>query len=451
MLKIFNTFSKNIETFTPINPKCVTMYVCGPTVYNYPHIGNARPAVIFDTLYRVLKQQFPEVVYVRNITDVDDKINQAAKKNNEDISQLSKRYSKAYEEDMKNLGIIKPTFIPKVTENIDSIISMIKNLEENSHAYEANNHVLFDVKSYPEYGILSKLKQEDLIAGARVEIAPYKKNPSDFVLWKPSDNNTPGWESPWGRGRPGWHIECSAMIKKFLGNSIDIHGGGQDLIFPHHENEIAQSVCANNNNFLSKYWIHNGFVTFHKKKMSKSLNNIIILNDLIKKFRGESIRFSLLSAHYRQPLDWNDSTMIKSDNSLNNLYSILADNIDIETKETNETNVEKALLNDLNTPEAIACLFKTAKDLQKAKNTNLKSEIKGTLVREAFFLGILQQDPSQWFKDTNKPTLNENEIKILIEKRALARKNKDFDEADRIREQLLNNGILIKDKKEETI
>ncbi len=451
MLKLFNTLSKKIETFIPIDPHRVSMYVCGPTVYSHPHIGNARPAVVFDILYRILKELYPEVIYARNITDVDDKINEAAKKNNEDINALSLRYSSVYEEDMNKLGVIKPTFIPKVTQNIDSIITMVKKLIEGNYAYESNNHVLFDVDSYPQYGSLSKLNQKDLIAGARVEVAPYKKNPSDFVLWKPSDNFTPGWDSPWGRGRPGWHIECSAMIKKFLGNSIDIHGGGQDLIFPHHENENAQSICANNSNFLANYWVHNGFVTFNKKKMSKSLNNIIILNELIKNFRGESVRFSLLSGHYRQPLDWNDSTMINSENSLNNLYSILSENTNIKTKEASQTNVENALLNDLNTPEAIACLYRTAKDLQKAQKTSLKSEIKGILIREAYFLGILQNNPTEWFKNIRQITLSENEIKKLINKRTLARKNKNFEEADKIRNHLLDHGVLIKDEKEKTL
>ena len=450
MLKLFNTFSKKIETFNPINPENVSMYVCGPTVYNHPHIGNARPAVTFDILYRTLKELYSEVIYVRNITDVDDKINEAAKKNRVNITKLTQKYSVAYEEDMKNLGIIEPTFIPKVTENIPSIISMIKKLEKLNHAYVSNNHVLFDVESFPKYGELSKLNQKDLIAGARIEVAPYKKNPSDFVLWKPSDNDTPGWDSPWGRGRPGWHIECSAMIKKFLGNSIDIHGGGQDLVFPHHENENAQSKCANNS-ILANYWVHNGFVTFNKKKMSKSLNNIIILNDLIKKFRGESIRFALISAHYRQPLDWNESTMINSENSLNNLYSTLLENIDIKAKKSKQTNVEKALLNDLNTPEAIASLYGTVKDLQQAKKNSLKSEIKGILLRESYFLGILQKDPFEWLKKPDNNTLSDNEIKKLIEERSLARKNKNFKEADRIRNNLLHHGISIKDEKDETI
>ncbi|MBL43062.1 MAG: cysteine--tRNA ligase [Rhodospirillaceae bacterium] len=449
MLKLFNTFSKKIEIFKPINPERVTMYVCGPTVYNHPHIGNARPAVIFDILFKILKDIYPEVIYARNITDVDDKINDAAKKNKENISNLTQRYSTAYEEDMKNLGIIQPTFIPKVTDNISSIIDMISKLVELNHAYVANNHVLFDVESFPKYGEISKLKQKDLISGARIEVAPYKKNSSDFVLWKPSDNDTPGWSSPWGRGRPGWHIECSAMIKKFLGNSIDIHGGGQDLIFPHHENENAQSTCANNS-ILAKYWIHNGFVTFNKKKMSKSLDNIIILNDLKNKYRGESIRFALLSAHYRQPLDWNDTTMMNAENSLNNLYSILLNNVDIKPKISRQTNVEKNLLNDINTPEAIASLYSTARDLQKAKKNSLKSEIKGILLRESYFLGILQKEPNEWLQKSDLLSLTDKEINNLIRQRSLARKNKNFQEADRIRKNLLDNGISIKDEKDET-
>ena len=449
MLKLFNTFSKKIEIFKPINPERVTMYVCGPTVYNHPHIGNARPAVIFDILFKILKDIYPEVIYARNITDVDDKINDAAKKNKENISNLTQRYSTAYEEDMKNLGIIQPTFIPKVTDNISSIIDMISKLVELNHAYVANNHVLFDVESFPKYGEISKLKQKDLISGARIEVAPYKKNSSDFVLWKPSDNDTPGWSSPWGRGRPGWHIECSAMIKKFLGNSIDIHGGGQDLIFPHHENENAQSTCANNS-ILANYWIHNGFVTFNKKKMSKSLDNIIILNDLINKYRGESIRFALLSAHYRQPLDWNDTTMMNAENSLNNLYSILLNNVDIKPKISRQTNVEKNLLNDINTPEAIASLYSTVRDLQKAKKNSLKSEIKGILLRESYFLGILQKEPNEWLQKSDLLSLTDKEINTLIRQRSLARKNKNFQEADRIRKNLLDNGISIKDEKDET-
>ena len=449
MLKLFNTFSKKIEIFKPINPERVTMYVCGPTVYNHPHIGNARPAVIFDILFKILKDIYPEVIYARNITDVDDKINDAAKKNKENISNLTQRYSTAYEKDMKNLGIIQPTFIPKVTDNISSIIDMISKLVELNHAYVANNHVLFDVESFPKYGEISKLKQKDLISGARIEVAPYKKNSSDFVLWKPSDNDTPGWSSPWGRGRPGWHIECSAMIKKFLGNSIDIHGGGQDLIFPHHENENAQSTCANNS-ILANYWIHNGFVTFNKKKMSKSLDNIIILNDLINKYRGESIRFALLSAHYRQPLDWNDTTMMNAENSLNNLYSILLNNVDIKPKISRQTNVEKNLLNDINTPEAIASLYSTVRDLQKAKKNSLKSEIKGILLRESYFLGILQKEPNEWLQKSDLLSLTDKEINTLIRQRSLARKNKNFQEADRIRKNLLDNGISIKDEKDET-
>ena len=303
-LSLTNTLNRTKEPFVPANPHHVTMYVCGPTVYNFAHIGNARPAVVFDVLYRVLKRRFKKVVYARNFTDVDDKINATAKETDLPISTITKRYIEAYQSDMAALGVLTPDLEPRVTEHVPDIIKMVEQLIARGHAYVTERHVLFDVRSFPAYGALSGRDRDEMIAGARVEVAPYKRDPADFVLWKPSTPDLPGWESPWGRGRPGWHIECSAMIEQHLGVSIDIHGGGQDLIFPHHENEIAQGTCAHDGELYCRYWVHNGFVTVEGRKMSKSLGNVLLVRDLLNDAPGEAIRFALLSAHYRQPLDW---------------------------------------------------------------------------------------------------------------------------------------------------
>tara|TARA_Y100000590_G_scaffold466401_1_gene641661 strand:- start:2726 stop:4096 length:1371 start_codon:yes stop_codon:yes gene_type:complete len=450
MLKFYNTLTKKVEDFVPINQDRITMYVCGPTVYNYPHIGNARPAVIFDVLYRLLKSVFPNVIYARNITDVDDKINTAATELGIPISDLTDKYTKANESDLESLGVLRPDIEPKVTEHISEIINMIERLINLKYAYENKGHVLFNVTSFPKYGLLSKLKQQDLIAGARIEVAPYKKNPADFILWKPSSKETPGWNSPWGRGRPGWHIECSAMIEKHLGYVIDIHGGGQDLIFPHHENEMAQGMCVHGTNEYSRTWIHNGFVTVEGRKMSKSLNNVVIVNEILKKFPGESIRLALLTAHYRQPLDWNSNTLIQAKKTLDNLYDILQENLDIEPKPSEETLVEKHLKEDINTPAALSELYILAKKLHASSDQNVKSKLKGNILRASSFLGLLNQNPSDWFSELTTRNIDSEMINKLIEKRTAARSSKNFEKADEIRRQLIEKGIHIEDTAEGT-
>lgn len=450
MLKFYNTLTKKVEDFVPINQNRITMYVCGPTVYNYPHIGNARPAVIFDVLYRLLKSVFPNVIYARNITDVDDKINAAATELGIPISNLTDKYTKANESDLESLGVLKPDIEPKVTEHISEIINMIQRLINLKYAYENKGHVLFNVASFPKYGLLSKLKQQDLIAGARIEVAPYKKNPADFILWKPSSKEIPGWNSPWGRGRPGWHIECSAMIEKHLGNVIDIHGGGQDLIFPHHENEMAQGMCVHDTKEYSRTWIHNGFVTVEGRKMSKSLNNVIIVNEILQKFPGESIRLALLTAHYRQPLDWNNNTLMQAKKTLDNLYDILQKNLDIEPTPSEETLVEKHLKEDINTPAALSELYILAKKLHASSDQNDKSKLKGNILRASSFLGLLNQNPSDWFSDLTTRKIDSEMINILIEKRSAARSSKNFEKADEIRRQLIEKGIHIEDTAEGT-
>ena len=319
-LKIYNTLSNKKELFIPLNKNSISMYVCGPTVYNYAHIGNARPAVVFDTLYRVLKNIYPKVNYVRNITDVDDKINEAAKNLGQPISYITKKYTDIYHQDMKNLSILSPTHEPRVTDNIEKIIAMIQKIINNKSAYISDSHVLFDVTSFKNYGKLSNRNREEMLAGARVEVADYKKNPGDFVLWKPSTEEEPGWESPWGYGRPGWHIECSSMVETYLGEEIDIHGGGQDLIFPHHENEIAQSCCAHQADSYARYWVHNGYLNMEGEKMSKSLGNIVTVNEILERYDGEVIRLALLSTHYRKPINFGETLLEQSKNILNKLY-----------------------------------------------------------------------------------------------------------------------------------
>ncbi|MBT8061528.1 MAG: cysteine--tRNA ligase, partial [Gammaproteobacteria bacterium] len=357
-IRLYNTLTRDKEDFSPLNPERVTMYACGPTVYNYAHIGNARPAVIFDLLYRVLEKSYPGTVYARNITDVDDKINTAAAEQGVPIDVVSQRYTQAYHEDMAALGVGKPTVEPRATDHIGEIISMIERLIEAGHAYEAEQHVLFNITSYDEYGRLSRRDFEDMVAGARIEVAPYKKHPGDFVLWKPSTDPLPGWDSPWGWGRPGWHIECSVMAEKHLGNTIDIHAGGQDLVFPHHENEIAQSVCAHEGAPFARYWLHNGFVTVSKRKMSKSLGNTLVVHDLLKMHPGEALRYQLLSAHYRQPLDWSDEALEQSRRTLDRMYSVLRDAAEKAGPLSAADEPGKAFLDalhdDINTPDALA-------------------------------------------------------------------------------------------------
>jgi len=433
-LKIYNTLSKEKELFVPLNPDSIKMYVCGPTVYNYAHIGNARPAVVFDVLYRVLKNLYPEVIYVRNITDVDDKINDAAKKLNQPISAITNKYTDIYHQDMNNLCVLRPDHEPRVTDNIAQIISMIQKILDNKNAYVSDGHVLFDVTSFKQYGKLSNRDTEEMLAGARVEVADYKKSPGDFVLWKPSEDNNSGWSSPWGFGRPGWHIECSSMVETYLGNEIDIHGGGQDLIFPHHENEIAQSCSAHNSESYVRYWMHNGYLNMEGEKMSKSLGNIITVKDLLDKYDGEVIRLALLSTHYRKPINFGESLLDQSKNILNKLYKNL-------NKQGNEDeiseDVSKALLDDLNTPLAISNL--------------LKIKCSRTLLKSANLLGLLNKTTDEWFALNNKFTISENDIESLIQERDGARKSKDFKRADEIRDQLEENNVVLEDVGGQTI
>ena len=432
-LKIYNTLSKQKELFKPIDKKSIKMYVCGPTVYSYAHIGNARPAIVFDILYRVLKNIFPKVTYVRNITDVDDKINEAAKNLNKPISHITKKYTDIYHEDMDSLFVLRPDHEPKVTENIDHIITMIEKILNNKNAYINEKHVLFDVNSYKNYGQLSNRNKDEMLSGARVEVADYKKHPGDFVLWKPSSDDEPGWDSPWGYGRPGWHIECSSMVEKYLGEEIDIHGGGQDLIFPHHENEIAQSCCANKNKNYVNYWVHNGYLKMEGEKMSKSVGNIISIKDLLSNYDGEVIRLALLSSHYRKPINFGEGLLEQSKNILNKLYNNLEYD---EDKDIISNDVLNPLLDDLNTPLAIA-------NLQKIKCSK-------TLHNSANLLGLLNRTKEEWFSLGQETTISVKDIELLIKQRNEARKAKDFQKADEIREKLDKNNVILEDVKGET-
>ena len=433
-LKIYNTLSKEKELFQPLDDQSIKMYVCGPTVYSYAHIGNARPAVIFDTLYRLLKNIYPEVIYVRNITDVDDKINEAAKKLNKPISYITEKYTDIYHEDMRSLSVLSPNHEPRVTDNIAQIISMIQRILDNKKAYINDNHILFDITSFDQYGKLSNRDMDEMLSGARVEVAEYKKTPGDFVLWKPSNDDEPGWDSPWGFGRPGWHIECSSMVETYLGKEIDIHGGGQDLIFPHHENEIAQSCSAHNSKRYAKYWMHNGYLNMEGEKMSKSLGNIITVKELLEKYDGEVIRLALLSTHYRKPINFGESLLEQSKNILNKLYKNLNNQSyeDVVSKD-----VINPLLDDLNTPLAISSL--------------LKIKCSKTLIKSANLLGLLNRTQEEWLSSNNKSTISENDIELLIQERDGARKSKDFAKADEIRDQLEQNNVILEDIDGKTI
>ena len=433
-LKIYNTLSKEKELFQPLDDQSIKMYVCGPTVYSYAHIGNARPAVIFDTLYRLLKNIYPEVIYVRNITDVDDKINEAAKKLNKPISYITEKYTDIYHEDMRSLSVLSPNHEPRVTDNIAQIISMIQRILDNKKAYINDNHILFDITSFDQYGKLSNRDMDEMLSGARVEVAEYKKTPGDFVLWKPSKDDEPGWDSPWGFGRPGWHIECSSMVETYLGKEIDIHGGGQDLIFPHHENEIAQSCSAHNSKSYAKYWMHNGYLNMEGEKMSKSLGNIITVKELLEKYDGEVIRLALLSTHYRKPINFGESLLEQSKNILNKLYKNLNNQSyeDVVSKD-----VINPLLDDLNTPLAISSL--------------LKIKCSKTLIKSANLLGLLNRTQEEWLSSNNKSTISENDIELLIQERDRARKSKDFAKADEIRDQLDQNNVILEDIDGKTI
>lgn len=447
-MKLYNTETKSKSDFVPSNPERVTMYVCGPTVYSFAHIGNARPPVVFDVLARVLRSQYKEVVYVRNITDIDDKINKAAAKEGVEISVISERYTQAYHDDLAALGVLPPTIEPKVTEHVAQIHQIISDLIESGHAYEAQGHVLFSVSSYPDYGHLSKRDPEELLAGARVEVAPYKNDAGDFVLWKPSSDDQPGWDSPWGRGRPGWHIECSAMAATHLGDTVDIHGGGHDLIFPHHENERAQSVCAHNGTQFVKHWLHNGFVNVDSEKMSKSIGNVLLVRELLKQAPGEAIRYVLLAAHYRAPLDWNDEVLQQAKSSLDRLYGTLRDLENLHVPEDIgdqiPTAFKEALYDDLNTSKALAELFSLSKQANSSSDDKQRVLLKAALLQSGEWLGLLQQDPQSWFKGASSH-VDAAEIDRLIAERITARENKDWARADEIRDILTKKRVLVED------
>ncbi len=456
-LKLHNTLTKNKSDFIPIDKKHVKMYTCGPTVYNYAHIGNARPAVISDLLVRLLRYLYPKVTYVSNITDIDDKIIKRSKETKTPISIITEKFEKIYNEDMASLGVFPPDIQPRATEHIEDMIVLINKMIKNGYAYESEKHVLFDVTSYNAYGKLSGRDIEDQLAGSRVEIASYKKDSGDFVLWKPSYDDDPGWKSPWGFGRPGWHLECSAMSEKSLGLPFDIHGGGMDLIFPHHENEIAQSCGAhneqNNPQIFVKYWIHNAMLNIGGKKMSKSLGNIFYIKDYLKKYSGEVLRLALLSGHYRQSLNWTDESIEQAQSMLNRLYRILKKVEHVESKdEYISESVIKCLCDDLNTPEALAAINKIANKLSKETDSSKISHLKGELLWSVNMLGILQESPDKWLGigQADESTDSE-EIEILIDKRKSARDSKDFSKADEIRQKLNSMGIEIEDTPDGTI
>ena len=437
-----NNLSNKKEKFVPINDKNVGMYVCGPTVYDDPHIGNARPIVIFDILFKILKSKFPSVTYVRNITDVDDKIIKSSKDKKISISDLTETVIKSFSEDCNYLNCEVPTQQPKATEHIDLMIEMISELINKGFAYENNKHVYFEVKKFDDYGKLSNKKLEDLIAGSRVEVSDNKKNSEDFVLWKPSLENEPFWDSPWGKGRPGWHLECSAMSKKFLGNEFDIHGGGIDLIFPHHENEIAQSRCANDTKVFANYWLHNAFITMSNEKMAKSQGNILKIKDFRKKVSGQVLRLALISAHYKQPLDWNDKLLEDCQNTIDKWYNVyLPSNKDVNDE------IIQPLYDDINTPGYIANLHKL---YEKANKGN--DEDKQIFNSACNFIGLLQETKEEWLNyKKDKADISEEEIESKIELRNKARADKDYKEADNIRNYLLDKGVLIEDKDGKTI
>jgi cysteinyl-tRNA synthetase len=424
-IRLHDTMAREKRVFEPADPDRVTMYVCGPTVYNRAHIGNARPAVIFDVLARLLRHVYGEecLVYARNVTDVDDKIIETARAEGVDPSLITERYERYYLDDMGALGVSPPVIAPKATEHVGEMIEMIRLLIETGNAYEAAGHVLFHVPSDPDYGALGRRDRDAMIAGARVEVASYKRDPADFVLWKPSDEGVIGWDSPWGRGRPGWHIECSAMIEKHLGRTIDIHGGGLDLIFPHHENEIAQSHCAHGGAPLARYWVHNGFLSMAgSEKMSKSLGNVVTVEELLEQgHKGETLRFALLSAHYRQPLEWSTQLVAQSKTTLDRLYRIGGDPAPAEPHES----VVEALSDDLNTPLALSRL----------------SALEGPVLRaSASLLGLLAGSTEEWFKGRG-----DARIDALVEARTEAKQRRDFAEADRIRAELTEEGIVLED------
>lgn len=452
-LRLHNTLSGRKEIFQPLIDDSVTMYVCGPTVYNLAHIGNARPVVVFDMLFRVLRQRYATVTYARNITDVDDKIIAAARDSGRSIESITDEYTARYREDMAALHALPPTLEPHATHNIDAMVRLTSLLIERGHAYVAEGHVLFAVESMPDYGALSRRRLDDMLAGARVEVAGYKRHPGDFVLWKPAAPDEPGWESPWGRGRPGWHLECSAMIHEHLGNSIDIHGGGRDLIFPHHENEIAQSRCSHDGEFV-RYWLHNAYVDIDGEKMSKSLGNVRSVRDLLQHYRGEVLRLALLTAHYRSPLNFSVELLERAGHTLDSFYSTLRSVEDVEAAGDVDITAEAAfaaLEDDLNTPQALAELHGLAKALHKASVAN-RPALKARFLAVADLLGILQETPTAWLQSAAEAgELDAAAIEELIAQRQGAKRHRDYARADAIRDQLAADGITLEDTPDGTL
>jgi cysteinyl-tRNA synthetase len=444
-IRLYNNRNRSLEDFEPLNPNQVTMYLCGPTVYNYVHIGNARGPVVFDVLAKLLRRHYPKLIYARNITDVDDKINAAAAEQNVPISTITDKFTAIYREDMHKLGITPPDVEPHATDHIPHIIAMIEKLIASEHAYAAEGHVLFSVASYADYGKLSRRPMDEMMAGARVDVAPYKRDAGDFVLWKPSTTKElPGWDSPWGRGRPGWHIECSAMAEAHLGETIDIHAGGSDLLFPHHENEVAQSTCAHGGKVFSRFWIHNGMLDFGGTKMSKSLGNVSVLHGLLDTYPAEALRYALMTAHYRQPLDWTDGLIEQSVRTLDRLYGTLRDLKDIQAEPMIPENIESALCDDLNTPIALSELARIAGEARKAEAFADKARLKSELLGAGSLLGLLQQDQALWFARGNDSS-DDVRIQTLVDERNTAKKAKDFARSDAIRDQLAAEGILLED------
>jgi cysteinyl-tRNA synthetase len=445
-LQLYNNLHRQLEVFTPLDPARVTMYLCGPTVYDYVHVGNARGPVVFDVLARLLRRRYPKLVYARNITDVDDKINAAASALGVPIATITDRFTAVYREDMGRLGVIPQDVEPHATQHMPQIIAMIQALIASGHAYAADAHVLFSVASFADYGMLSRRPPDEMLAGARVEVAPYKRDPGDFVLWKPSTPDLPGWDSPWGIGRPGWHIECSAMAEAHLGQTIDIHGGGLDLQFPHHENELAQSTCAHGGKVFARFWVHNGMLNMAGAKMSKSVGNVSRLHELLALHPPEALRYALLSAHYRQPLEWSDALIEQSVRTLDRLYGTLRELAGVAAPGRDDLPpaVEAALCDDLNTPAVLAELAGIAANARRATSDAERARLKADLLAGAGILGLLQADPADWFSRGGDAD-EDARIQGIVDARNAAKKARDFATADRLRDELAREGVLLED------
>ncbi|MSQ67883.1 MAG: cysteine--tRNA ligase [Gammaproteobacteria bacterium] len=445
-LHLYNSLSRRKELFVPADPARVTLYACGPTVYNPPHIGNARAAVVYDLLYRVLLRHYANVVYARNITDLDDKINAAAQREDVSISVIAERYTAIYHRDMAALGALPPVLEPRATDHIDTMVVMIQKLLANHNAYVADGHVLFSVPSFPAYGRLAGRSPDDMIAGARVDVAPYKRDPGDFVLWKPSEPATPGWDSPWGRGRPGWHVECSAMIEQHLGRTIDIHGGGNDLKFPHHENEIAQGTCAHDGELYCRYWVHNGFVEVDQQKMSKSLGNVLLVENILVRHPGEAVRLALLKGRYREPISWSEELVTQAKTQLDRLYGALRRLHEVPAQAlAAHPDFNAAMDDDLNSPMALAVLMELVTRANTSADPDELALLKGQLLAGGRELGIAQQDPAAWFSASSTQPVDVPYIESLIAARNEARRLQDWAAADQVRAQLAVLGIRIED------